>query len=330
MDEVEKKVPKKRDEIDLIELFIKIWSFRKLIIIITSVITIVGILYALLVQHYYKSETTLYQVQEENNNISGLTSLASQFGFGGFSSTSDYNIGDLVNSRYVGDKIIYKKWKTEKYDSIINLIDYWQINADTERRKFEKAMEKLNKNLTYSEDKETNLITITSVMEEPQLSADIANYTVQLIEEYVRNVQKTNTKENIHYIGERLLTTSTELENAENALKIFNEKNRDISSSPELQLQLGRLQREITIKQEIYLELQRQKELALIDLVKETPIINILDKAIKPELKYKPKRAIIVIVSGFIGIFISILVVVLKDLIKTIRKNYSIKRSTNF
>jgi uncharacterized protein involved in exopolysaccharide biosynthesis len=132
-----------------------------------------------------------------------------------------------------------------------------------------------------------------------------------LIEEYIQNEQKTTTKQNLQYIEKRLETVKKELTQAEEELKRFRESNRVIQSSPELQMELGRLQRQVTIKQEVYLQLQKEREMAEIELVKETPVINVLDEAMKPEERAKPKRKLIVIVGTFAGFFLSLLIVVL-------------------
>ena len=42
------KEQNKNDEIDLIQLFLKIWGYRKFIILFTSIVVAIGVLYALL------------------------------------------------------------------------------------------------------------------------------------------------------------------------------------------------------------------------------------------------------------------------------------------
>ena len=319
----------KNDEIDLIQLFLKIWGYRKFILIFTFSVVVIGVIYALLAKPYYESTITLYQTKNEKGSTSGISALASQFGFGGLGSSSDYNLSDLIKSRKISEKIIYDNWKTEKYDTLINLIDFWEIQADPEGFYIQNAVNRLRNLISYSENKETGLISISVLMEEPQLAADIANYLAKVINEYIKNEQQTSTKENIAYIEERLNTVKSELKQAEEELKEFREKNRDITMSPELQLESGRLMRQVTIKQEVYLTLEQQKELALIDLVKETPVINVLDEAVKPESRAKPKRKLIVIISGFIGGFLSIFVVIIIEIIKVVKANYLTKQENS-
>ncbi len=304
---------KNSDEIDLIEVFFKIWRFRKFIILFTVLVAIAAIIYSLLAQPQYEASVKLYKETSEGQTGGRLQSLASQFGFGGaVSGRTQFSIDDMLQSRNINKRIIYKKWETEEYDNPVNLIEYWVIEGETEQEKFFSAFETLKNKISTSINEETALITIKIMMGEAQLAADVANYITDIVSEYVQTERKTTTKENLKYIEKRLDAVEKELRGAEENLKRFRERNRVISESPGLQMEYGRLQRQVTIKQEVYLTLQKEREMAEIDLVKETPVINILDEAVKPEKRAKPKRKLIVIVATFGGFFLSILLVVLR------------------
>jgi len=301
-----------KDEIDLLEVFLKIWAYKRFIILFTAVVAIGAIVYVLLAEPQYEASVKLYKKTAKEGTSSRLQGLAAQFGMGGaIGGTSEFNIKDLMASRRLNKKIIYKDWENEKFNEPVNLIEYWEIEGETKEQKFLSAYNSLKNKITVNKDEETQLITITVMMGEAQLAADIGNYLTTLIEEYVQNEQKTTTKQNLQYIEKRLETVKNELRKAENELKQFRERNRVISESPQLQMEMGRLQRKVTIKQEVYLTLQKEREMAEIELVKETPVINVLDDAIKPEQRAKPKRKLIVIVGTFAGFFLSLLIVVM-------------------
>jgi len=103
-----------------------------------------------------------------------------------------------------------------------------------------------------------------------------------------------------------------ELTNLENQLKSFQERNRVINKSPELQMEHTRLLREVEAKQQVYITLQQQLELARIEEVKQTPIIHILDRAVPPSRKSRPNRALIVVLSALFGLVVGTSVVVVK------------------
>ena len=96
-----------------------------------------------------------------------------------------------------------------------------------------------------------------------------------------------------------------DLTKAENTLKEFREKNRQVLS-PQLLLEQERLIRDVQINATIYTELRKQYEIVKIEEVKNIPIINIMDTARAPAKKDKPKRAIIVLSVFFLSFFSSV------------------------
>ena len=74
---------------------------------------------------------------------------------------------------------------------------------------------------------------------------------------------------------------------------------------PELGMKLMRLSREVEIQNTLFAFLTQQYEDAKIQEAKNTPTVEILDYAVQPELKYKPKRARIVIFFFMLTVFSS-------------------------
>ncbi len=70
------------------------------------------------------------------------------------------------------------------------------------------------------------------------------------------------------------------------------------SQVPNLGLQLGRLMRAVKVQETVFELLTQQYELARIAEAKDTPTIQILDKAVAPEEESKPNRLLIVALSG--------------------------------
>jgi len=312
MEHTDKQTQQNSDEINLLDVFLKIWRFRRFIILFTVGVAILSVVYALLAEPQYKGTVKLYKETTEGSS-GRLQGLASQFGFGGaVSGGEQFNIEDLLSSRNILKQIIYHQWNTEKFEEPVNLIEFWEIDKETKEEEFFAAIETIKNKISTSKNEETGLITVEIMMGEAQLAADVANYTTELISDYVQKDRQTNTRNKMEYIEKRLDTVERELENAEEALKQFRERNRALSESPALQMEMGRLQRKVSIKQEVYLTLQKEKEMSEIELVKETPVINVLDEAVKPEQRAKPKRKLIVIVAIFGGFFFSLLLVVLR------------------
>lgn len=80
-----------------------------------------------------------------------------------------------------------------------------------------------------------------------------------------------------------------------------------LNEVPELGLQYIRLYREVTLQQKILEFLLPQYEQAKIQEAKDTPTVQVLDEAIIPIKRAKPKRAIMVILAGLLSIGFSII-----------------------
>ena len=84
------------------------------------------------------------------------------------------------------------------------------------------------------------------------------------------------------------------------------------SEVPSLSVELGRLSREVEIQNTLFTFLIQQYEEAKIQEAKDTPTVQVLDRAVVPDKKYKPKRAILVIFYSFLSIVITSLYIIIK------------------
>jgi len=80
---------------------------------------------------------------------------------------------------------------------------------------------------------------------------------------------------------------------------------------PDIGLQYARLFREVTLQEKLLEFLLPQYEQAKIQEGKDTPTIQVLDPAVTPIKKSRPKRMYIVLAAGFVSIVFSILAVYL-------------------
>ncbi len=73
---------------------------------------------------------------------------------------------------------------------------------------------------------------------------------------------------------------------------------------PELALQYARLLRDAKVRDTVYVLLTQQYEMARIQEAKDTPTVQVLDMAVAPEKRSRPKRTLIVLMSTFsAGVF---------------------------
>ncbi len=82
---------------------------------------------------------------------------------------------------------------------------------------------------------------------------------------------------------------------------------------PEVGLEYIRKLRDVKYQETLFELLSKQFEMAKIDEAKDSAIIQVVDKALPPDKKSKPKRAFIVILSTMLAFFIGILIAFFRE-----------------
>ena len=82
---------------------------------------------------------------------------------------------------------------------------------------------------------------------------------------------------------------------------------------PETGLEYLRKMREVKYQETLFELLSKQFEIAKIDEAKEAALIQVVDKALVPEQKSKPQRALIVILATLMALFLSVLLAFVRE-----------------
>lgn len=284
---------------------------RKTIFKLLVFINVVSIFVLFFVLHpIYRAETTLLPSNQDNSISSQMSGLASLVGINvGVSGLTDPALyPEILQSRRILEPIIMRKYRTDQFQDSVNLLTYFNIGIDSnENNWYEKSIQKAihlfqSGVLEVDVDSKTSIVTIAINMpSDPSLAAYIANLIAESLGYYNREVRNNQAREQLSFIEKRLDEVSLDLEKSENRLKEFREKNRSIDFSPQLQLELSRLTREVEINQLVYGELKKNYELIKLEVIKNTPVINILDYAYPPAKKDKPKRLILMILINLLS-----------------------------
>ena len=91
------------------------------------------------------------------------------------------------------------------------------------------------------------------------------------------------------------------------------------SEVPTVGLELARLMRELKIQEVIFELLTQQYEQAKIQEAKDTPTVQVIDEAVKPIKRTKPKRAFFVMFWGAISLFVSIFIVFMGEYVANLK-----------
>ena len=144
-------------------------------------------------------------------------------------------------------------------------------------------------------------------MEDPALASDITNYIADYVKNFISYEQEKEAIKKKEFIYSQMLSAKGDLSESEFKLTNFIKRNPLALGNPDLQLQQGRLVREIEENQAVYITLRQQYEIAKIEAEEDKLFINILDKGDIAVRKSKPKRLLILLSSIMLGMMSSVL-----------------------
>ncbi|WP_282038253.1 Wzz/FepE/Etk N-terminal domain-containing protein [Saccharicrinis aurantiacus] len=161
---------------------------------------------------------------------------------------------------------------------------------------------KLNSDLGY--------ISLECTMPEALAAAEFTRETRILLQKYVTYYRVKKAEDELRFVEDQLETNKDEFLLAEEKLAMYSDKNKNITSA-KVQSILQHLRSDYNLKLDIYSELAKQREQAKIKVAQNKPSFNVIQKVTIPHEKSAPRRSLIVIVWGFLGVFFGISIIYL-------------------
>ena len=193
-------------------------------------------------------------------------------------------------------------------------------------RKQEKMRKLLANQVTLSVE-ELGFLTLQASFHEASLSAQVANQARNLLQEYITRYKIKKASDQLAFVDARYNEKKKEFEKIQEQLALFKDQNKNVTSAL-VATQEDRLQSQYTIALSVYNELAKQLEQAKIQVKEETPVFSVLEPAVVPQLRTKPKRAVILLLSLFIGSIAGIGIVFGKHYFSNVRIKWN-ATSTN-
>jgi uncharacterized protein involved in exopolysaccharide biosynthesis len=289
----------------------------KVIVLTTFISVFIAFTYVQFIQtpQYVSWASVLLPSSVGGNNLGGLAGLASQFGVNvptgvkaDLSSPSLFP--ELLRSRTFAEKILDKKFYTMKFDKELSLLAILTHGDDPPKvgrnTLVTNSLSSLGEILVFEQDPINTFSVIKVTTSDPVFSKKLAEVVLSELEALNRFFKSQTISEKYTFIENRIASVGGDLDTSEQALKDFNERNRQISS-PSLELELERLERDVEVQKGIYLTLKQQQELTKIEEIQETSVVQILDK---PQIALRPSNKNLklnVLLAGILGIGIGIM-----------------------
>lgn len=147
----------------------------------------------------------------------------------------------------------------------------------------------------------------------PHLGEQILRRLLTLLDEFNQENRRNAAQQELRFVSERLTAAQTELTAAENRLRDFLRSNREWQGSPDLLFEHGRLERQVEMRQQLYLSLAQGYEQSRVEAIRDTPLLTIID-APEGATEPVPRRApLLAIVGGLLGALIAVTIASLRE-----------------
>lgn len=322
--------------ISIMDILLILSKHIKAIIIIPTGISIISIIYILFfTEPFYTASAEILPFGNRGSSMSNLNSIAEQFGY----SIPQKQVNDIyspgmypkiIKSRILANELLVRKFNTFEFGyqkQLLQILTYGNkkpgVGVDTLKIYGYQVLKGM---INVKRDTKTSVISINVSATEPQFAADLVLAIVEELDEF-QQINKNNIiDKKIKFIQERIVKVKNDLENAENELKYFRESNRQMEGSAALLLEQERMTREIEVQKNIFIGLKQQIEITKIEEKGLSSMFQVLQS---PEAPLKPNNQgmkITVMISGILGLFLSLIYSFLKNAIDN-RDSESIEKT---
>ena len=326
-------------EIDILEIVLKLWSRRKLLLMWGLWGVIAGLIIAFSIPREYTTKVTLApEFQNSGRGMSGsLGALASLAGVSmSSSSTSDavypQLYPDIVRSVPFGMGLLDIE-VTDKEGNIMTLEEYlnddisspwWGVimglprkmiglvtgagkvenDSTIERHSTYKITKEeddllklLNERISANVDQKTSVITIETKMQDPMVSAILADTVVSRLSEYVTDYRTNKAKKDLAYAEHLNDEARQSYYDAQQRLAEYIDRNQNIATQS-ARVTRERLENESSLAFNVYNQTALQVKQAESKVQENTPVYTIISPVTVPLKPTSPRKGLIL--AGFV------------------------------
>lgn len=346
-------------EIDLLELAAKLWANRFKIIKWGAIGAVVGLIIALSIPREYVTAVKLApEVGDKQRTAGSLGALASIAGIstgagGGADAVYPQIYPDIVSSvpfitslfdveveTSEGEKMSVKQYLTEETSS-----PWWNIimSAPGKLIRMLKKSEPLpeghtldNFHLTPAEaslvnqisqrvsadiDQETSMVEIDVRMQDPLVSAMLADTVVSRLQAFVTDYRTNKVRKDLEYAEKINKEAQQEYYRAQQALADYSDRNQGLATQS-ARIARDRLENEAQLAFTLYNQTARQVQSAKAVVQANTPVYVIIAPATVPNSPVSPKRTMIILGFTFIAALgCALWILFLQPLLANIKSN---------
>jgi uncharacterized protein involved in exopolysaccharide biosynthesis len=163
----------------------------------------------------------------------------------------------------------------------------------------------LRKGFATGLDRRTGIVCVSVTLDDAVLASQVAQEFVRQVGLFNRNTLQTQARARRVFAQSQAEQSGRELQSAENAMQQFLQSNRQWRESPSLSFEQEKLQRQVTLNQDLYLSLRHELDQARLAEVDDTPTITVIEPALIPVRKSGPHRLLSVLIITVVATLVT-------------------------
>lgn len=291
----------------------------RIVAAVTIATLVVGLVAIIIIPPVYRSYASFVansssssKLQGASGASAGLSGIISQLGgsVGGDPSESPNFYVELLSSRELLTRLIESKFpnpRTDAPNDSATLLTILRIKKSDPKRQLELAVKKMRDATQAGLDPKTNLVWFSVDAQWPELSSQIGNRLIELVSSFNRETRVSRAKSKRTFLQMRRDSAQTALREAEERLRVFYEQNRGIIIAPSLKYEEQRIKRDGDLASDLYMNLDRQLEVARIDEINDAALITVIDSAVVPRKAQWPRYGVMLLTGTALGLLFGLL-----------------------
>ncbi|MGI9043361.1 MAG: hypothetical protein ACR2GK_04465 [Gemmatimonadaceae bacterium] len=144
----------------------------------------------------------------------------------------------------------------------------------------------------------------------PSVSLALTERVVRGVNEFNVRTRKSQAKAERQFVEEQAVDAERALRYAEDRLQVFLQRNRELGGASNLAVERDRMQREVTLRQELHTSWLKSREEARIREVRDTPVITVFEEPTLP-ITGQPRGTVskgitYALIGGIIGVLMAV------------------------
>lgn len=343
-------------EIDLIELGKKLWEKRKFISKVSLIGLVVGVVIAFSIPKEYTTTVILAPEASSRNATGNAGALAAMAGInlGGNVGDGDiapdlypniiestpfiiglFNVGvkdkdnevDTTLYFYIKDKQSNTWWSKimalpggiiSLFSSESREVRLDSINNFSLTRTQTNIFNNLKDRITITVDKKTGVITLASRMQDPNISATIADTLISYLQSYIVSYRTQKARQDLAFTETLYAEAKKDYSDTQQKYAKYLDENQNVILAS-YRVNQEKLQNEMTLAYGVYNQVAQQLQLAKVKVQDTTPVYTVIQPAVVPLTPIKPNKRLIVIGFVFMAIIGSCVYILGKDFFNNLK-----------